>query len=48
MAVQVSVTGSGAEHARPVVILEPGLSVEGVPRAATPAEAVELAIASVA
>jgi uncharacterized protein (TIGR00725 family) len=27
---------------RPVVILEPGLAVEGVPRAATPAEAVEL------
>jgi uncharacterized protein (TIGR00725 family) len=30
---------------RPVVILEPGLSVEGVPRAATPAEAVALALA---
>jgi uncharacterized protein (TIGR00725 family) len=33
---------------RPVVILEPGLDVEGVSRAATPAEAVELALASVA
>ena len=29
---------------RPVVILEPGLPVEGVPRAATPADAVELAL----
>jgi uncharacterized protein (TIGR00725 family) len=29
---------------RPAVILEPGLSVDGVPRAATPAEAVELAL----
>jgi uncharacterized protein (TIGR00725 family) len=29
---------------RRVVILEPGLTVEGVPRAATPAEAVELAL----
>ena len=29
---------------RPVVILEPGLDVGGVPRAATPAEAVELAL----
>ena len=33
---------------RPVVILEPGLSVDGVPRAATPADAVDLALASVA
>jgi uncharacterized protein (TIGR00725 family) len=33
---------------RPVVILEPGLEVEGVPRAGTPLEAVELALASVA
>ncbi len=33
---------------RPVVILEPGLSVEGVPRAATPAEAVDYVLASVA
>ena len=33
---------------RPVVILEPGLDVDGVPRAATPAEAVELVLASVA
>jgi len=32
---------------RPVVILEPGLDVEGVSRATTPAEAVELALASV-
>jgi uncharacterized protein (TIGR00725 family) len=31
---------------RPVVIVEPGLTVEGVPRAATPAEAVELALSS--
>jgi uncharacterized protein (TIGR00725 family) len=31
---------------RPVVIVEPGLAVEGVPRAATPAEAVELALSS--
>jgi len=29
---------------RPVVILEPGLEVQGVPRAATPAEAVEVAL----
>jgi uncharacterized protein (TIGR00725 family) len=33
---------------RPVVVLEPGLRVEGVPRAATPAEAVEYVLASVA
>jgi uncharacterized protein (TIGR00725 family) len=33
---------------RPVVILEPGLEVEGVPRAGTPLEAFELALASVA
>ncbi|MDQ3822362.1 MAG: LOG family protein [Actinomycetota bacterium] len=32
---------------RPVVILEPGWELEGVPRAATPAEAVELALAAV-
>ena len=31
---------------RPVVILEPGLSVEGVPRATTPAEAVDLVLSS--
>jgi hypothetical protein len=31
---------------RPVVILEPGHRVEGVPRAATPAEAVEAALAA--
>jgi uncharacterized protein (TIGR00725 family) len=29
---------------RPVVILEPGLEVEGIPRASTPEEAVELAL----
>jgi uncharacterized protein (TIGR00725 family) len=33
---------------RPVVILEPGLLVEGVPRATTPLEAVRLVLASVA
>ncbi len=33
---------------RPVVILEPGLDVEGVPRAATPADAVDFVLASVA
>jgi uncharacterized protein (TIGR00725 family) len=33
---------------RPVVILEPGLDVEGVPRAATPTGAVDLVLASVA
>jgi uncharacterized protein (TIGR00725 family) len=33
---------------RPVVIVEPGLEVEGVPRAATPLEAVDLALSSVA
>ena len=31
---------------RPVVVLEGGPAVEGVPRAATPAEAVELALAA--
>jgi hypothetical protein len=31
---------------RPVVILEPGLQVEGVPRAATPVEAVERVLAA--
>ena len=35
-------------YGRPVVILEPGLQVEGVPRAATPLEAVEYVLASVA
>ena len=29
---------------RPVVIVEPGLQLDGVPRAATPQEAVELAL----
>ena len=33
---------------RPVVILEPGPLVEGVPRAATPLEAVQLVLSSVA
>jgi hypothetical protein len=33
---------------RPVVILEPGLDVEGVPRADTPADAVDFVLASVA
>jgi uncharacterized protein (TIGR00725 family) len=33
---------------RPVVILEPGLHVEGVPRASTPAEAVDVVLSSVA
>lgn len=33
---------------RPVVILEPGLDVDGVLRAATPADAVELVLSSVA
>lgn len=33
---------------RPVVILEPGLRVEGVPRAATPVEAVDFVLSSVA
>jgi uncharacterized protein (TIGR00725 family) len=33
---------------RPVVILEPGLLVEGVPCAATPLEAVQLVLSSVA
>jgi len=33
---------------RPVVILEPGLDVVGVARASSPAEAVELALSSVA
>jgi uncharacterized protein (TIGR00725 family) len=35
-------------YGRPVVILEPGLQVEGVPRAATPREAVDFVLASVA
>ena len=35
-------------YGRPVVILEPGLEVEGVPRAETPLEAVEIVLASVA
>jgi len=33
---------------RPVVILEPGLEVQGVPRAATPAQAVEVALGALA
>jgi uncharacterized protein (TIGR00725 family) len=35
-------------YGRTVVILEPGLRVEGVPRAATPREAVDYVLASVA
>ena len=35
-------------YGRRVVILEPGLQVEGVPRAATPREAVDFILASVA
>ena len=35
-------------YGRPVVILESGLEVEGVPRVATPAEAVDLVLASIA
>jgi uncharacterized protein (TIGR00725 family) len=35
-------------YGRPVVILEPGLDVEGVPRAATPQAAVDFVLASVA
>ena len=31
---------------RPVVILEPGLAIDGVPRATTPAEAVDLVLSS--
>jgi uncharacterized protein (TIGR00725 family) len=38
--------GFASRLCRPVVILEPGWQVEGVPRAATPAEAVELALRS--
>jgi len=33
-------------YGRPVVILEPGVDVEGVPRAATPADAVEAVLSS--
>lgn len=33
---------------RPVVILEPGWDLDGVPRASSPAEAVELALAALA
>jgi uncharacterized protein (TIGR00725 family) len=40
--------GFALVYGRPVVILEPGLEVEGVPRAKAPAEAVELVLASVA
>jgi len=32
---------------RPVVILEPGWELDGVPRAASPGEAVELALAAI-
>jgi uncharacterized protein (TIGR00725 family) len=40
--------GFGMRLGRVVVILEPGLVVEGVPRAATPREAVELALRDLA
>jgi uncharacterized protein (TIGR00725 family) len=40
--------GFARVYGRPVVIVEPGLHVEGVPRAATPAEAVDYVLASVA
>jgi len=40
--------GFALVYGRPVVILEPGLEVEGVPRAKTPAEAVDFVLASVA
>jgi uncharacterized protein (TIGR00725 family) len=40
--------GFALVYGRPVVILEPGLHVNGVPRAKTPAEAVEFVLASVA
>ena len=40
--------GFALVYARPVVILEPGLDVEGVPRANTPTEAVDFVLASVA
>ena len=40
--------GFARVYGRPVVILEPGLRVEGVPRAATPREAVDYVLASVA
>jgi uncharacterized protein (TIGR00725 family) len=39
--------GFAAIEGRPVVILEPGLAVEGVPRAATPLEAVELVLSKI-
>jgi uncharacterized protein (TIGR00725 family) len=40
--------GFARVYGRPVVILEPGLDVEGVARAASPLEAVELALSSIA
>jgi uncharacterized protein (TIGR00725 family) len=40
--------GFALVYGRPVVIVEPGLEVDGVPRAKTPAEAVELVLASIA
>ena len=40
--------GFALVYARPVVILEPGLGVEGVPRAKTPTEAVDFVLTSVA
>ncbi len=40
--------GFASRMGRRVVILEPGLSVEGIPRAVTPAEAVDLALGAAA
>ena len=40
--------GFARVYGRPVVILEPGLHVEGVPRASTPGDAVDFVLASVA
>src|SRR6266542_4095125 len=42
--VVVAEIGFASRMGRAVVILEPGLSVEGVPRASSPQEAVELAL----
>ena len=39
--------GFAAVLGRPIVILEPGWRIEGLPRAATPTEAVDLALAAV-
>ena len=42
-----SLAAFGMRLGRPVVVLEGGPEVEGVPRAATPAEAVELVLAAI-